>query len=463
MPSLNFGLQNDTLIVTDNLSNYYAINYSSGKLIWKFKHSSSFHSQIKVLNNNFYTIDFSNYVRSFSINDGQSKWSYESENTLIKSTKRFSFVIDNQKLIFLNSVGDINALDVKNGNLLWQTPTRNNSIKEDAFSTVYSDIIFDERTLAYIDSSIQSLYKDYPHSVVSPEIVKVWDNTWDCLVNEQYLNEPLDYQKTNDPFVDCGIKNGNIGIETINNTIPNQPRMKFAGGWFTCISKKLLDRITVPDSLGHYGLEDTFIMWGSEKLRIGQQFKIKNLVVCENYKYRDNKHLSQFIASIDRREEFKQIAKDFAEKGFITTSSENLINWARTGSLHWMTFGLACCAVEMMQTAMPRYDLERFGAAPRASPRQSDVMIVAGTLTNKMAPALRKVYDQMPEPRYVISMGSCANGGGYYHYSYSVVRGCDKIVPVDIYIPGCPPSAEALLYGILQLQKKIRREGNIKR
>ena len=100
-------------------------------------------------------------------------------------------------------------------------------------------------------------------------------------------------------------------------------------------------------------------------------------------------------------EEFKDLAKDFAEKGFITTSTDNLINWARTGSLHWMTFGLACCAVEMMQTSMPRYDLERFGAAPRASPRQSDVMIVAGTLTNKMAPALRKVYDQMPEPRYV--------------------------------------------------------------
>jgi NADH-quinone oxidoreductase subunit B len=153
-------------------------------------------------------------------------------------------------------------------------------------------------------------------------------------------------------------------------------------------------------------------------------------------------------------EEFKELAKEFSEKGFITTSTDNLINWARTGSLHWMTFGLACCAVEMMQTSMPRYDLERFGAAPRASPRQSDVM---------MAPALRKVYDQMPEPRYVISMGSCANGGGYYHYSYSVVRGCDKIVPVDIYVPGCPPSAEALLYGILQLQKKIRREGSVNR
>ena len=103
-------------------------------------------------------------------------------------------------------------------------------------------------------------------------------------------------------------------------------------------------------------------------------------------------------------DEFKDLAKNFAEKGFITTSSDNLINWARTGSLHWMTFGLACTAVEMMQTSMPRYDLERFGAAPRASPRQSDVMIVAGTLTNKMAPALGKVYDQMPEPRYVVSM-----------------------------------------------------------
>ena len=158
------------------------------------------------------------------------------------------------------------------------------------------------------------------------------------------------------------------------------------------------------------------------------------------------------------------IPRDKSSKSeLITTSSENLINWARTGSLHWMTFGLACCAVEMMQTAMPRYDLERFGAAPRASPRQSDVMIVAGTLVNKMAAPLRKVYDQMPEPRYVISMGSCANGGGYYHYSYSVVRGCDRIVPVDIYVPGCPPSAEALLYGILQLQKKIRREGSLER
>lgn len=152
------------------------------------------------------------------------------------------------------------------------------------------------------------------------------------------------------------------------------------------------------------------------------------------------------------------ISKTLEEKGFLLTSADALFDWARTGSMWPMTFGLACCAVEMIHAYMSRYDLDRFGMIPRPSPRQSDVMIVAGTLTNKMAPALRRVYDQMPEPRWVVSMGSCANGGGYYHYSYSVVRGCDRIVPVDIYVPGCPPTAEALVYGLLQLQKKIQRE-----
>ncbi|CAA0806694.1 NADH dehydrogenase [Striga hermonthica] len=142
---------------------------------------------------------------------------------------------------------------------------------------------------------------------------------------------------------------------------------------------------------------------------------------------------------------------------YVISKVDDLMNWARRSSIWPMTFGLACCAVEMMHTGAARYDLDRFGIIFRPSPRQSDCMIVAGTLTNKMAPALRKVYDQMPEPRWVISMGSCANGGGYYHYSYSVVRGCDRIVPVDIYVPGCPPTAEALLYGLLQLQKKINR------
>ena len=151
------------------------------------------------------------------------------------------------------------------------------------------------------------------------------------------------------------------------------------------------------------------------------------------------------------------------DRGMVTTSLDALINWARTGSMWPMTFGLACCAVEMMQAGAARYDLDRFGVIFRPSPRQSDVMIVAGTLTNKMAPALRKVYDQMPNPKWVISMGSCANGGGYYHYAYSVTRGCDRVIPGDVYVPGCPPTAEALIYGILQLQAKIRRESTIAR
>jgi NADH-quinone oxidoreductase subunit B len=168
-------------------------------------------------------------------------------------------------------------------------------------------------------------------------------------------------------------------------------------------------------------------------------------------------------ASMRERFDFSEFADELADKGFLLTNAETLIDWGRAGSLHLMSFGLACCAVEMMQFMTSRYDFDRLGMALRGSPRQSDLMIVAGTLTNKMAPALRKVYAQMPEPRYVISMGSCANGGGYYYYSYAVVRGCDRIVPVDIYVPGCPPTAEALMYGVLLLQKKIRRTGSIER
>jgi NADH-quinone oxidoreductase subunit B len=154
---------------------------------------------------------------------------------------------------------------------------------------------------------------------------------------------------------------------------------------------------------------------------------------------------------------------ELEQRGFVTTTLDKLLAWVQTGSMWPMTFGLACCAIEMMHAAASRYDLDRFGMIFRASPRQSDVMIVAGTLCNKMAPPLRKVYDQMAEPRWVISMGSCANGGGYYHYAYSVVRGCDRIVPVDIYVPGCPPTAEALVYGVIQLHNKIRRQKILRR
>ena len=140
---------------------------------------------------------------------------------------------------------------------------------------------------------------------------------------------------------------------------------------------------------------------------------------------------------------------------YVVLKANSLISWARKGSFWPLTFGLACCAVEMMQATVSRYDFDRFGVIFRASPRQSDLIIVAGTLTNKMAPALRRLYEQVLDPKWVLSMGSCANGGGYYYHSYSVVKGCDRIIPVDIYVPGCPPTAEALMFGTIQLQKKI--------
>ena len=151
------------------------------------------------------------------------------------------------------------------------------------------------------------------------------------------------------------------------------------------------------------------------------------------------------------------VTQEAVDKLLITTRLEYVFNWARKSSLWPVTFGLACCAIEMMATGAARFDIDRFGSGIfRASPRQADLMIVAGTVTLKMAPVLRKVYDQMPEPKWVISMGACANSGGLFD-SYATLQGVDKIIPVDVYIPGCPPRPESLLYGFMRLQDKIQK------
>jgi len=143
----------------------------------------------------------------------------------------------------------------------------------------------------------------------------------------------------------------------------------------------------------------------------------------------------------------------------ITTSLDKIVNWSRASSLWPMTFGLACCAIEMMATGAARFDLDRFGVLFRASPRQADVIVIAGTVTKKMLPVIQTVYEQMPEPRYIIAMGACACSGGIFD-TYSTVQGIDEALPVDVYVPGCPPRPEGLLYGIMKLQEQIMKEKN---
>ena len=151
--------------------------------------------------------------------------------------------------------------------------------------------------------------------------------------------------------------------------------------------------------------------------------------------------------------------QEFQKGGIIVSKVDDLINWARLSSMWPLGFGTACCAIEMMGSMTTGYDLERFGMIPRSSPRQADVMIVAGTVTFKMADRVKRLYEQMSEPRYVISMGSCSNcGGPYWQHGYHVVKGVDRVIPVDIFVPGCPPRPEALIGGLLKLQEKMRNE-----
>jgi NADH-quinone oxidoreductase subunit B len=154
----------------------------------------------------------------------------------------------------------------------------------------------------------------------------------------------------------------------------------------------------------------------------------------------------------------EQEERDLEERGLLLTTVDRMVNWARKSSIWPATFGLACCAIEMMATGASRFDLARFGAEVfRASPRQADLMIVAGRVSKKMGPVLRRIYDQMPEPKWVIAMGACASCGGIFN-NYAIVQGVDTIVPVDVYVPGCPPRPEQLIHGIMMLQEKIRKE-----
>ncbi len=156
--------------------------------------------------------------------------------------------------------------------------------------------------------------------------------------------------------------------------------------------------------------------------------------------------------------------KSFESENIVITTVEDVLNWARLSSLWMMQFGLACCAIEMMAASASHFDIMRFGIIPRSSPRQADLMIVAGTVTLKMASRVKRLYEQMPDPKYVISMGSCANcGGPYWEHGYHVLKGVDRVIPVDVYVPGCPPRPEALLEGIIKLREKIRRESIVKK
>ena len=245
---------------------------------------------------------------TLGLSDELTDWKQSSipPNYFVSKLKSLSEKINWATSNFLVST-EINGCVSQRRNTLHKYPNADYHIWLD------TDIIFDERTLTYFENGMELLKDSSPYIILTPELVRIWDNTWDVLVNETFLTKPIGYQKTNDPYKDSGIKGQVDLVETYNTRSPQSP-FKFAGGWFTCLSGELLKLTDVPESFGHYGYEDTYIMIAAKILKEKgfpiKQYRTKNLVVCENYKYRDNKYISEFISPIDRREEYKKVAND---------------------------------------------------------------------------------------------------------------------------------------------------------
>ena len=247
------------------------------------------------VNENDYVVDF-----TVCVADEMGDW----DNSIL--TKEF--FIDKVKI--LNNLGN-NFKGKTSTDILGVVDQRRYTWKQyqDATHFIWfdPDIVFPEQILFYIENATEVVNDINPLHVISPEIVRLWDSTWDCLVNPDFLEKTHEYYKNNNLYKDCTIR-GEVSINQVINDFPNQPQMKFGGGLFTCLSKKLLDLVTIPDNLGPYGLEDTFIMYACSKLKKGIQFKLNNVVVGENYKYKATSHLKKYVNIKNRREEFKQQA-----------------------------------------------------------------------------------------------------------------------------------------------------------
>ena len=256
-------------------------------------------------------VDGNNY--QFNVSMGISDYLINWENSKINK----EFFIEKFNSIKLLTDWTSNSIFQIREDILGCVSSRRNAHLENIDATHFiwldSDIVFEDQILFYLENAIIGIEEEgIDEYILTPEIVKIWDNTWDCLVNKNYLDKPINYHKTNDPYMDCGVY-GDITLDLVKNNVLGQPSSKFAGGWFTCLSKKLLDSTGIPESFGHYGVEDTFIMWVIDRLNKNgktiYQFKLNNYIVCEDYIYRNREYYLNNIKLINRKDEFRKIAE----------------------------------------------------------------------------------------------------------------------------------------------------------